>query len=122
MTLLVCLLAACSTAPDTEIHYTPASLHFSGEQALATEAEFVGQFPYRHSGAPNNQLAAEWLRDRLTSYGLDCTVDEWEIINYSRPVPLRNVVCKIAGESPQQILIVAHHNSSFGQIFVAVGN
>jgi len=110
--LLGCLLAACSTVSDTKTHYDPASLRFSGEQALASEAEFVGQFPYRHSGAPNNRLAAEWLRDRFTSYGLDCAIDEWEIVNYSQPVPLRNVVCEMAGESPQHILVVAHHDQS----------
>jgi len=110
--LLGCLLTACSTVPDTKTHYDPASLRFSGKQALATEAEFVEQFPYRHSGAPNNKLAAEWLRDRFTSQGLDCTTDEWEIVNYSQPVQLRNVVCELDGESPQQILVVAHHDQS----------
>lgn len=112
ISLLGCLLAACSTVPDTKTHYDPASLRFSGEQALTTEAQFVEQFPYRHSGAPNNRLAAEWLRDRFTSYGLDCAIDEWEIVNYSQPVQLRNVVCGLAGESPQQILVAVHHDQS----------
>ena len=110
--LLGCLLAACSTVSDTKTHYDPASLRLSGEQALATESEFVELFPYRYSGAPNNRLAAEWLWDRFTSYGLDCAIDEWEIVNYSQPVQLRNVVCKLAGESPQQILVVAHCDQS----------
>ena len=112
LALLNCLLAACNTVPDTKIKYDPASLRGSGEQALAAQAEFVEKFRYRHSGAPNNRLAAEWLRDRFTSYGLDCTLDEWEMINYSRPVPLRNVVCTLPGESPQQILMVAHFDQS----------
>ena len=112
LTLLNYLLAACSTAPDINIQYKPASLRLSGEQALAIQAEFVEQFPYRHSGAPNNRLAAEWLRDRFTSYGLDCTIDAWEMINYSRPVPLRNVVCTLPGESSRQILVVAHFDQS----------
>jgi hypothetical protein len=72
--LVGCLLAACSTVPDTKTHYDPASLRFSGKQALATEAEFVEQFPYRHSSAPNNRRAAEWLRDRFTNYGLSCAM------------------------------------------------
>lgn len=110
--LLNCLLAACSTAPDTKVQYDPASLRFSGEHALAVQAEFVKKFPYRHSGAPNNRLAAEWLRDRFTSYGLDCTIDEWEMINYSRPVPLRNVTCTLPGESLRQILMIAHFDQS----------
>ena len=52
--LLNCLFAACSPAPDTNIQYDPASLRLSGEQARAIQAEFVTQFPYRHSGAPNS--------------------------------------------------------------------
>ena len=36
--LLSYFLAACGTAPDVEIHYDPASLRFSGEQALATDS------------------------------------------------------------------------------------
>jgi hypothetical protein len=112
LALLGCLLAACTAAPDAKIHYDPASLRFSGEQALATEAEFVGRFPYRHSGAPNNQLAAEWLRDQFASYGLDCIIDEWEVVNYSQPVQLRNIVCELTGQSPRQILVVAHRDQS----------
>jgi hypothetical protein len=109
---LGCFLVACSSVPDTETRYDPTSLRFSGEQALATQAAFVERFPRRHSGAPNNRLAAEWLRDRFASYGLGCTIDEWEIVNYSRPVQLRNVVCELAGESAQQIVVVAHHDQS----------
>ena len=55
--LSCCFLIACTTVPEIEIRYDPASLRFSGEQALATNAEFVELFPYRHSGTPNNRLA-----------------------------------------------------------------
>ena len=70
------LLVACSSIPDTVISYDPASLRFSGEQAFVTQAAFVERFPYRHTGAPNNRLAVEWIRDQLAGHGLDCAIDE----------------------------------------------
>src|SRR4029078_8531383 len=87
-------------------------LRFSGPHALAIETQFVQRFPRRHSGTPNNRLAAAWLRDELTRRGWRSRLDEWEIINYSRPVPLRNVICELQGASSQQILVVAHHDQS----------
>ncbi len=94
-------LIGCVTEPEPEISYDPAALQFDGEQALATETKFVTQFPNRDSGQPNNRLAAEWLQTQLTELGLNCTMQEWEIINFSQPLPLNNVVCSLAGESPQ---------------------
>lgn len=106
------LLAACSPAPQPATAYDPASLRFSGQRAFEIEAGFVQQFPNRSSGQPNNKLAAEWLMAAFTRLGWDCRLDEWEVINYSRTVPLRNVVCQLRGESPQEILVVAHHDQS----------
>lgn len=77
------------------------------------------QFPYRHSGMPNNKLAAQWIRDRLTGFGLECSIDEWEVINYSKPVLLRNAVCKLPGASPREIVIAAHHDQSPDTIYGA---
>ena len=106
------LLSACSPAPEVNSNYDVDALHFSGERALELETEFVTQFPHRDSGQPNNQLAAEWLTAQFTDLGLECSIDEWEVINYSRPVGLNNVVCVLAGKSDEQILITAHHDQS----------
>ena len=106
------LLAACSSAPQPTAVYDPASLRFSGEQAFEIEADFVQQFPNRDSGQPNNERAAAWLMAEFTRLGWACRLDEWETINYSRRVPLRNVVCELRGESPREILVVAHHDQS----------
>jgi hypothetical protein len=108
MFCLVVASTACSPAPEPTVAYDPNTLSFSGERAFALEEEFVTHFPYRHSGQPNNQLAAEWLHERFSSYGLDCQIDEWQVINYSEEVALQNVVCQLAGESPKEILLVAH--------------
>ncbi len=109
---IIMLLSACSAAPEMQTHYDPAALRFDGERAYAIEGEFVGQFPYRHSGQPNNRLATEWLMEQFTSSGWSCQIDPWEVINYSLPVTMRNVVCKLPGESSQEIIVMAHHDQS----------
>ena len=112
LVLLPLTLSGCGPAPEIAATYDPASLRFSGERALEIEAGFVQQFPNRSSGQPNNKLAAEWLMAEFTRLGWECRLDEWEIVNYSRRVPVRNVVCQLPGESPREILVVAHHDQS----------
>ncbi|HUG34167.1 MAG TPA: M28 family peptidase [Anaerolineales bacterium] len=105
-------LNACTAMPQEEITVQPEDIRFSGERAFDIETEFVRLFPNRHSGQPNNRLAAEWLHAQLTNAGWDCQFDEWEIFNYSRTVPLTNVACKLQGASAQEFLIVAHHDQA----------
>jgi hypothetical protein len=71
-------LLGCASEPEPTISYDPAALQFNGEQAFATETEFVTQFPNRDSGQPNNRLAAEWLQAQFTELGLTCTMQEIE--------------------------------------------
>jgi hypothetical protein len=110
--LFIAVLVACSPVSQPEILYDPASLQFSGERAFEVESQFVAQFPNRHSGQPNNRLAAEWLLEQFSGFGLDCAIDEWQIVNYSQPVLLNNVVCRLPGESAKEILVVAHHDQA----------
>ncbi len=91
-------LLGCTTVPEPEISYDPAALKFNGEQAFVSETEFVIQFPNRDSGQPNNRLAAEWLQAQFTDLDLVCTMQEWEVVNFSQPLPLNNVVRTLAGE------------------------
>lgn len=110
--IIICLISfcllGCATVAEPQISYDPASLKFAGEQAFATEAAFVTQFPNRDSGQPNNRLAAEWLQRQFSALGTTCSMQEWEVINFSQPLPLNNVICSLPGESPQEIVIVAH--------------
>ena len=109
---IIMLLSACSAAPEMEANYDLEALRFNGEHAYAIESQFVGQFPYRHSGQPNSRLATEWLMEQFTTSGWSCQIDSWGVINYSQPVTLRNVVCKLPGESSQEITVMAHHDQS----------
>jgi hypothetical protein len=110
--LMLLVLTACSAAPQTQISYDPTVLRFDGEQAYTLENEFVTQYPYRSSGMPNSRLAVDWLKSQLSGYGWDCQIDQWTVINYSQSVPLRNVVCRLPGDSSREIVVVAHHDQS----------
>lgn len=113
--LLGLFLSACSAAPNPEIRFDPNSLSFSGEKAFALEEAFVTQFTNRHSGIEQNRLATQWIRTQFEASGWICQFDDWEIINYSVSVPLRNVVCKLQGVNPadpREILVVAHHDQA----------
>jgi hypothetical protein len=110
LSILILLLTACSAAPDLQASYDPADLRFDGQRAYDLESEFVTAFPNRVSGSEKTRQAAAWLQEQFTSYGLSCQTDEWSVVNYSRPTPLRNVVCRLPGASPRQIVISAHHD------------
>ena len=110
LSILALLLAACSAAPEVLASYDPSDLRFDGERAYAIEDEFVTGFPNRVSGSEQTRLAAEWLQEQFTQNGWSCQIDEWEVINYSRPTPMRNVACRLPGASPREILVIAHHD------------
>ena len=110
LSILVLLLAACSAAPDPQASYAPANLRFNGERAYVIENEFVTEFTNRVSGTEKSRLATEWLQEQFTQSGWTCQIDQWEVINYSRPTPMRNVVCRLPGASPREILVIAHHD------------
>lgn len=112
LSTVILLLCSCTAVPDVKTSYDPAKLRFDGERAYAIESQFVSQFPNRSSGQPNSLLATEWLKEQLTGSGWDCQIDEWEVINYSKPVVMQNVVCKLPGKSSKEILVAAHHDQS----------
>ncbi len=112
VSIFVVLVTACSTAPQYPVTYDPATLRFDGQRTYAILDEFVHKFPNRSSGTPNNKLASEWLLQQFTSYGWTCSIDKWTIINYSKLVPLNNVVCRLPGASPREIVVVAHMDQS----------
>jgi hypothetical protein len=110
--LLAVALGGCVTAPLTELHVRPGDVAFSGDRALELVTDFVQRFPDRASGMPNNVAAAAWLEARFVEAGLACRVDRWETVNYSRGVPMQNVVCELPGAEPGQIVLVAHLDQS----------
>lgn len=110
--LLSMIGVGCSDAPKIEGKVNPDSIQFSGDQALEYVTDFVSRFPNRDSGKPNNKKAAIWLESEFKRLGLSTTMDHWDIVNYSKDVPMQNVVGKIHGESEKEIIIVAHFDQS----------
>ena len=113
--LILFSITACSPGPENKINLDPNSIRFDGNRAFDIESEFVTQFTNRHSGTDQNRLATERLREQFTQYGWNCSFDEWEVINYSEPLKLRNVVCRLPGEITEgrhEILVVAHHDQA----------
>lgn len=104
------LLGACQSVPDPPVTYDTASLRFLGEQAFEIETGYVSQFPDRQSGQPNNRRAVEWFVQHLSALGWECKVDEWTVTSYSKPLQLNNGVCRLAGKSDREILVVAHQD------------
>lgn len=112
---IVTLGAALQTgcAPSGAVQLAPtAPLRLDGARILATEREFVALHPNRASGEPNSARAAEWLRVRFTSISPDTRIDTWEVSRLHRPLRLRNVVCRVPGDDPREVVIVAHHDQS----------
>ena len=110
--VMILFLTACISVPEIQAGYDPSSLKFDGQLAYDIEEGFVTTFSNRASGMPNNALAAEWILKQMSAAGWDCSIDQWEIINYSKPTLLNNVVCRLPGDSPREILVTAHHDQA----------
>ena len=109
----VVVSTACAPAPQMELSFDPSELQFSGERALEIEEEFVTTYTYRVSGTEQSRLGTEWLRKQLEGFGWNCEFDDWEVINYSKPVNLRNLICRLPGadaNDQREILVMAHHD------------
>ena len=120
--ILAFLLVACQGESDPAIAYDPADLLFSGDVALEIVKAITENFPNRASAEINNELAAEWLDAVLDQLGWQCVSDEWEVVNYSRPLPLHNIICQLPGESTDEILLLANYDQSPETIEGADGN
>jgi len=120
--LLIILLVACQGESDPAVAYDPADLVFTGDVALDIVEAITANFPNRASEEINNELAAEWLDAIMTQMGWQCISDEWEVVNYSRPLPLQNIVCQLPGESRDEIVVLANYDQSPETIEGADGN
>lgn len=107
---LVLVISACAPAPEITAQYDPGEIKFSGDSAYTIEEEFVTSHLNRVAGSEESLAAVEWLDGQLSSYGWECTIDTWDAVLYSEEVQLRNVVCRLPGESDQEILVLAHHD------------
>lgn len=112
---VVLLWAAASVQPlpAVGVEIDSKDLRFDGERALDLAAELALDFPYRHSGAANNRLAAEWLLEKLTHLaGLETYREDFPAVLHSRPVTMTNMIGIRRGTSSRAMVFVAHHDQA----------
>ncbi|MCL6480806.1 MAG: M28 family peptidase [Firmicutes bacterium] len=83
---------------------------FDGNRALAHVAELVGFGP-RIPGTQAARRAQAYIRQQLEGYG--CTVEELEFTAQTPlgPVPMKNILVRVAGRTPAAILLLTHYDT-----------
>ncbi len=98
-------LAASDTAPPPE-----QTGGFDGNRALAHVAELVGFGP-RIPGTEAARRAQAYIRQQLEGYG--CPVEEFNFTAQTPlgPVPMKNILVRVAGRTPEAILLLTHFDT-----------
>ena len=108
------LLVAAFTVARPEA-LPPASLPPTFDQQAAVEAarELALQFPTRPPGSPDAARAADWVAERLRSYGFNVQRDRFagSIAGRGR-VELQNVYAVAPGRSNATLLVMAHRDNT----------
>jgi len=92
----------------------PPSLPPSFDQVTAVETarELALQFPDRLPGSETADQAADWVSERLRSYGFRVERDRFEAsIPGMGPRPLQNVYAVSPGRSDAAIVVIAHRDN-----------
>jgi Peptidase family M28 len=106
------LIAAFTVARPEAL--PPPSLPPTFDQQAAVEAtrELALQFPTRPPGSANARDAADWVAERLRSYGFGVQRDRFEASIPGRgPAELQNVYAIAPGRSGQALVVVAHRDN-----------
>jgi peptidase M28-like protein len=92
----------------------PSSLPSTFDQQTAVEAtrELALQFPTRSPGSGDARDAADWVAERLASYGFEPRRDRFEASIPGRgTVPLENVYAVAPGRSGAALVVLAHRDN-----------
>jgi hypothetical protein len=107
------LIAAFTVARPEAL--PPSSLPPTFDQLAAVEAarELALQFPTRPPGSDNARGAADWVAERLRSYGFGVQRDRFEATIPGRgTLPLQNVYAVAPGRSGSALVVVAHRDNA----------
>ena len=106
------LVAAFTVGRPDEL--PPASLPPAFDQQAAVEAtrELAISHPFRASGSTQAGAAAEWVVDRLRSYGFRVQRDRFEAeVPGVGARPLQNVYAVAPGRSGETLVVMAHRDN-----------
>jgi hypothetical protein len=106
------LIAAFTVARPDQL--PPPSLPPSFDQLAAVEAtrELALQFPDRSPGSTGAADAADWVAERLRSYGFRVQRDRFEAsIPGEGTVPMQNVYAVVPGRTGDALAVLAHRDN-----------
>jgi hypothetical protein len=112
VSLPLVILAFSSTRPAT----LPAPVlppSFDGPSTRTSAIDFSQTFPARVPGSAGGLAAADWVRERLSQYGLETRRDVWmqDVPDLGR-VRLQNVWAVAPGQSSDAIVVMAHRDNT----------
>src|ERR671911_2908033 len=106
------LIAAFTVATPEEL--PPSSFPAAFDQQAAVEAarELALQSPFRQPGGADAAGAADWVAERMRSYGFRVQRDTFEAsIPGQGSVPLQNVYAVAPGRSNEVLVVMAHRDN-----------
>src|SRR5215208_2573781 len=106
------LIAAFTVSRPDEL--PPSSLPPTFDQQAAVEAtrELALQFPIRPPGSDDARAAADWVAERLRSYGFSVQRDRFDgSIPGRGTLPLENVYAVAPGRSGLALVVMAHRDN-----------
>ena len=83
---------------------------FDGARAFAHVEKLVA-IGSRQSGSPGIRLAQDYIRTQLKLFGCSVEEDTFESSTPVGRIPMKNIVAKIPGASPNVVLLLTHYDT-----------
>jgi glutaminyl-peptide cyclotransferase len=134
--LLLCALAAgCASGTEKAAPAPPMQAAAAASDALPAESTggFDGAKAFAHveklvaigqrqSGSPGIRLAQDYIRTQLKSFGCSIEEDTFESSTPVGRIPMKNIVAKIPGASPNVVLLLTHYDTRRQENFVGAND
>ena len=112
--VIICCLAACQSDLDKkisqlqEVELTDSDIPFNGDSALSFVAKQV-DFGPRVPNLPSHSSCANYLTNKLSSYGLTVEVQKAEVDNFrGDSLSLRNIIAQYQPQHKTRIALISH--------------
>jgi len=134
--LLLCALAAgCASGTEKAAPAPPVQAASVASDALPAESTggFDGAKAFAHveklvaigqrqSGSPGIRLAQDYIRTQLKLFGCSVEEDTFESPTPVGRIPMKNIVAKIPGASPNVVLLLTHYDTKRLENFVGAND
>ncbi len=100
---------------------TAATAGFDGQKAYAHVAHLVAIGP-RTSGSDGIRRAQDYIRTQLQGFGCRVEEDDFHASTPVGSVPMKNILVRIAGKSPNVVLLTTHYDTKRLENFVGAND